>query len=267
MNRVVICKGRDIVKRTEKALSKLNPSLPAKNSKILIKPNLVEPYPKESGAVTRPEVVEGIIRYLDYIGKYKILVGEGSSYTERTRECFEKAGYFYLEDKYDVEVVPFDENDFVLIKLDGEKWKEIKISKIVKDSDYIISVPALKEHFYVVTLALKNMMGVIEPKGYYPNKSYMHSSFSRGTWSKRLSDLLTKVKPHLSVIDGTTGMFGSHLNGELKQMNITIAGEDPVATDSVAAKILGNDKVFYIDDAEKRGIGSKKAEVERISID
>ncbi len=171
-----------------------------------------------------------------------------------------------MENNYDVKIIPFDENEFVLVKLDGEKWKEIKISKIAKESDYIISAAILKEHAFKVTLALKNMMGILEPRGYYPNKDYMHRLFLRGGWSKRLCDLLTKFKPSLSVIDGTTGMYGSHLTGKLKIMNLTIVGEDSVAVDNVAANILGHEKVFYIEDAEKRGIGSKKAEIERISV-
>jgi len=267
MSKVVISKGKDIVKRTEKALEKLEPTLPPKNSKILIKPNLVEPLPKNSGAVTRPEIIEGIIKYLNSNGKFNIIIGEGCSYTGRTKECFEKAGY-YLENKYDVKIVPFDENEFVLVKLNGEKWKEIKISKITKESDYIISAAVLKEHGYKVTLALKNMMGILEPRGYYPNKDYMHrvGFVFKGNWSKKLCDLLTKFKPDLSLIDGTTAMYGSHLYGELKRMDLTIVGEDPVAVDSVASNILGHEKVFYIEDAEKRGIGSKKAEIVKVTI-
>ena len=61
--RVAIGKGKDIVKRTYLTLKRLSPNLPEKGSKILIKPNLVEPMPKSSGAVTRPEVIEGIIRF------------------------------------------------------------------------------------------------------------------------------------------------------------------------------------------------------------
>jgi len=266
MSKVIISKGKDIVKRTEKALEKLKPNLPSKNSKILIKPNLVELFPKDSGAVTRPEMIEGIIKYLNSTGKFNIIIGEGCATTGKTRECFEKADYYYLENKYDVKIIPFDENKFVLVKLNGEKWKEIKISKIAKESNYIISAPLLKEHLFKVTLALKNMMGILEPRGHYENKSYMHRLFFRGGWSKKLCDLLTEFKPNLSVIDGTTAMFGSHLTGKLKNMDLTIAGEDPVAVDSVAANILGHEKVFYIEDAEKRGIGSKKADIEKIII-
>jgi uncharacterized protein (DUF362 family) len=38
----------------------------------------------------------------------------------------------------------------------------------MKKVDYIISVAVLKEHAFQVTLCLKNMMGIIMPKGDYP---------------------------------------------------------------------------------------------------
>ncbi len=264
MNKIVVVKGKDIVKRTEKALKKLK-ELP-KGPKILIKPNLVEPMPKNSGAITRPEVVEGIIKYLKRIGKFEIIIGECCAYTGRTRECFEKAGYFYLEKKYKVKIVCFDENDFISVKLNGEKWKEIKVSKFALEADYIISAAVLKEHEFKVTLSLKNMMGILEPKGYYPNKSFMHKFYETNkTWAKRLCDLLKKFKPDLAVIDGTTAMYGSHLYGKLKRMDLTIVGNDALATDIFASKLLGHEKVFYLEEALKRGIGEKPEEIEELS--
>lgn len=62
MSKVIIAKGEDVAKRTLAALKALAPKLPARRSRILIKPNLVEPMPRDSGAITRPEVREGIIQ-------------------------------------------------------------------------------------------------------------------------------------------------------------------------------------------------------------
>ncbi|MEM5847346.1 MAG: iron-sulfur cluster-binding protein, partial [Candidatus Aenigmatarchaeota archaeon] len=61
MSKVVIAEGKDIVKRTYLALKELKPKMPKKGERILIKPNLVEPMPNYSGAITRKEVIEGII--------------------------------------------------------------------------------------------------------------------------------------------------------------------------------------------------------------
>jgi uncharacterized protein (DUF362 family) len=62
-------------------------------------------------------------------------------------------------------------------------------------------------------------------------------------------------------------MFGSHLFGKLKRLDLTIVSEDAVAADVVASRLLGHRRVFYIELAIKRGLGSPPREVKEISID
>jgi uncharacterized protein (DUF362 family) len=76
-SRVIIVEGEDIINRTVNILKHLKPEIPKSGGRILIKPNLVEPMGKDSGAVTRPETVEGVIRFLMEIGDYEIIVGGG----------------------------------------------------------------------------------------------------------------------------------------------------------------------------------------------
>ncbi len=263
MSKVVLAKGNDIVKRTFLALKELSPSLPEKGSKILIKPNLVEAMEKESGAITRPEVVEGIIKYLGD-KNFEILVGEGAAIFE-TEKCFEKAGYYEVLSKYDVEIVNLNKDKFIKVKLNGKFWKKAEVSKLALES-YLISVPVLKEHAFEVTLSLKNIMGILKPGKGYPLKSYMHKEEDYKIWSERLCDLVLKVKPKLAVIDATTGMFGSHLFGNLKRFDLTIASEDALACDIVGAKILGKEKVYYLELALKRGIGKSPNKIKEIEV-
>jgi uncharacterized protein (DUF362 family) len=260
--KVIICEGKNPVTRTRKALEALAPRLPSKDSRILIKPNLVEPMAPESGAVTRPEIVGGIIQFLDD-KKYEIIIGESSAID--TTRALELGGYFKLAQKYNVQVVNFDDHKFVKVKLDGEDWKEAEVTSFAIDVDYLISVAVLKEHAYVVTLCMKNMMGILAPYG-IPSKRYMHKEENPKLWAIRLCDLLTRFKPDLSIVDGTTAMYGSHLYGKLSRLNLTICGKDVVAVDEICAKLLGHDRVFYIEMAKKRGIGKSAKIVERTSI-
>lgn len=259
MSKVVIAKGRDIVERTKTGLRALSPRLPEKGSKILIKPNLVEPFPKDSGAITRPEIIEGIIQFLR--NDFEIIVGEGASITE-TEKCFEKAGYYDVLSKYNVEIVNLNKGPFTVVKLNGNVWKEIEIAEVAKES-YIISVPVLKEHAFKVTLGIKNMMGILKPRGGYPNKSCVHTQFG-----EKICDLVSGVKPSLTVIDATTGMFGSHLYGKLKRFDMTIVSEDILAADIIGAKILGHDykEIPYLDLALKRKVGFLPKEVREINF-
>ncbi len=264
MSVVLVAKGKDITERTLMALRKLSPRLPTKGSKILIKPNLVEPRPRDSGAITRPEVIEAVIQLLGD-RNYQIYVGEGAAIFNTSR-CFEKANYLYLKAKYNVKLVDLNQGEFVKVKINGNYWKEFEIAKIVKEADYLISVAVLKHHPFQVTLTLKNMMGVLRPGAQYPVKSYIHREGSQEIWADRLVDLVFKVRPDLAVIDATTGMFGSHLSGKLKKFDLTLVSEDALACDILGSRLLQYKKVLHLDFALERRLGTEPRQVESIII-
>ena len=118
MARVVIVEGGGVKERTIRALSILSPRLPPTGSRILIKPNLVLPSPNDSGAVTRREVVEGIIEFLGD-DRYEIFVGEGAAIHDTWR-CFREAGYNELERRYRVKLIDLNKDEFKEIR--GRYW-------------------------------------------------------------------------------------------------------------------------------------------------
>lgn len=253
--KVVVCKGGNIAERTRKALEVLSPTITHRD--VLIKPNLVEPMQSSTGAVTRPEVVKGIIEYLGE--DYNISIGESSAGYD-TGRAFNRAGYGALE-REKVKLIDFDDRGYIRLDLDGRSWKQVEVTEIVRNK-YLISAAVLKEHMFGVTLTLKNMMGILKPKGAYPNKSYIHRGVSEEIWAERLCDLLGKIKPDLAVIDGTTGMYGSHIHGTLKQHDLTIVSEDPVAADIAGSQILGQGNVLHLLKALARNIGEKPEVIE-----
>lgn len=264
MSRVIVAKGKDIAARTLKGLVKLSPRLPAKGSKILIKPNLVEPRPEGSGVVTRPGVIEAIIQFLGD-RNYEIFVGEGAA-TLHTSRCFEKANYLYLEQQYRIKLLDLNQGPFTEVRINGRYWKTFSVAKIARDAAYVISAPVLKQHPFQVTLSLKNMMGVLKPGVSYPYKAYIHREDDEEIWADRLIDLVSAVKPNLAVIDATTGMFGSHLSGRLKEFDLTLISEDAVACDMVGAGLLKYDRVSHLDLALKRGLGTKPTQIEYVLV-
>ncbi len=260
MSKIVIAEGEDIVKRTYLALKELKPKMPEEGEKILIKPNLVEPMSNDSGAITRKEVIEGIIQFFDD-KKYEILIGEGAAIFN-TEDCFEKATYYELEEKYNVKLVNLNKDEFVRIK--GKYWN-FEISKLAKEC-YLISAAVLKEHIFKVTLSLKNLMGILKPRGGYPVKSYIHEENDEKVWAERLCDLVKAAKPKLALIDATTAMFGSHLYGSLKRLNLTLASEDALACDLVGASLLGHKEVFYLNLALEEKVGNKPTEIKKVRL-
>jgi|GEM_PF-1079460 len=267
MARVVIVEGGGVKERTIRALSLLSPRLPPTGSRILIKPNLVLPSPNDSGAVTRREVVEGIIEFLGD-DRYEIFVGEGAAIHDTWR-CFREAGYDELERRYRVKLIDLNKDGFEEVR--GRYWR-FKVSRSFLESDYVISAAVLKEHAFEVTLSLKNMMGVLKPGRLTPTKSYMHREYDFGLpfgkvkWARRLCDLIMAKRPNLALIDATTAMFGSHIDGRSKRLNMVIVSEDPVACDIVGARLLGHEDVFYLKMMLDERVGELPSKVNRIKI-
>ena len=267
MARVVIVEGGGVKERIIRALSILSPRLPPPGSSILIKPNLVLPSSNDSGAVTRREVVEGIIEFLGD-DRYEIFVGEGAAIHD-TWKCFKEAGYEELERRYRVKLIDLNRDEFG--EVCGKYWK-FKVSRSFLEADYIVSAAVLKEHAFEVTLTLKNMMGVLKPGRLTPTKSYMHREYDFGLpfgkvkWARRLCDLIMAKRPNLALIDATTAMFGSHIGGRLRRLDMVVVSEDPVACDIIGARLLGHEEVFYLKMMVDEGIGELPSRVERIKV-
>ncbi|KKL57917.1 hypothetical protein LCGC14_2230600, partial [marine sediment metagenome] len=94
-------------------------------------------------------------------------------------------------------------------------------------------------------------------------KSIMHSNLH-----KKIADLVTvlRSKMKFQIVDGIIGSNGSELGGKPIQMNLIIAGEDPVAVDRVGSKIMGFGlkKAKYLKFGEKKGLGT--ADLSQIDI-
>lgn len=263
MSKVVIAKGKDIAKRTYSALKEIDPKI---DKKVLIKPNLVEPMPNNSGAVTRKELLEGLIEFLEERG-CEIMIGEGSAVPD-TSKCFRRAGYYELAERYKIKLVDLNKGPFVSIK--GTYWS-YEVAKLAKER-CLVSAAVLKEHPFGVTLSLKNLMGCIRPTRSYPTKAYIHKEYDVGIeggkaiFTKRLVDLARAFKLRLALIDATTAMFGSHLFGKLKRLDLTITSEDALACDLVGARLLGHKKVPYLELALKERLGKSPTKIKKISI-
>ncbi|MFW9880995.1 MAG: DUF362 domain-containing protein, partial [Candidatus Thorarchaeota archaeon] len=154
--KVYVQKGSDEVKTTIEILRKAKPKI---KNKILIKPNLTMPFSPKTAICTSPQVVEGIIKYLQDLGIKDIVIGEGSGATEDMSEIFEIIGYNRLSKKYNIPLVNLNRDKPVRLKItNGRSLKYITVANSILDR-YIINVPKMKTHRLTeVTLAMKNMV-------------------------------------------------------------------------------------------------------------
>jgi uncharacterized protein (DUF362 family) len=256
MSKVAIVKGKYPVESTVRALelieSDVNRVLSVKKP-ILIKPNYINSKHPSTGITTDSRVIEGVVKFLKEHGIKDISIGEGSGFGD-TLEAFRVAGVDAVAERYDVRLIDLNKDDFVEVYPPNPlSLKKVRVAKTALEST-IVSVPKLKLHrIATVTLSLKNMMGALASKG------TMHAGLSL---NENIADLASVVKPSLSVVDGIIAGEGHETSGNPVEMNLVIAGTDPVAVDAVGAAVMGIEpvEVKHLVLAEKKGLGKCKLE-------
>ena len=227
-------------------------------SKVLIKVNFITTMTWDTGATTDPLVVEAIILRLKQL-PVEIYVVESDATITNADKAFEVTGMAEMCKQNGVKYLNLRyAEDKVKIKIpNGECLKDITVPRLVTESA-IISAAKMKTHISTkVTLGMKNMFGLL------PDKLKM-KYHAKGI-SKVIVDINTVLKPHLTVIDGFVAMEGKGpTDGTSIQMNLIIAGKDPVATDAIGARVMGIDphEISHIRTAHQKGIG----EIDNIEV-
>jgi len=248
MPRVAIVKGTNPQDMTVKALEMVNAGevLPKKKP-ILIKPNYINASHPSTGITTDSRIIEGVIKFLKQQNAEEIIIGEGSGFAD-TFEAFQVAGVDAVAKRWNVKLVDLNKDEFVEVRPQNPlALKKVKIAKTALEST-IISVPKLKPHRLAhVTLSLKNMMGAVTPKGSIHNPL-----------NEKIVDLASIIKPSVAVIDGIIAGEGHETSGNPAEMNLIIAGTDPVAVDAIGAAVMGipPESVKHLRLAEERGLGT-----------
>ena len=223
---------------------------------IGIKPNLVSPSEASWGATTHPEVVAGIIEYLQERGYHKIAMLEGSWVGDKTAEAYEVCGYRDLSEKYQVPFWDMQKEKGIARDCRGV---QLNICKRVTDVDFLINVPVLKGHCQTkITCALKNMKGLI------PNTEKRR--FHAMGLHKPIAHLNAGIHQDFIVVDNICGDLDFEDGGNPVVMNRVLVGMDPVLMDSYVCQVMHYDtkEVPYIGLAEALGVGSANLENARI---
>ncbi|MFX1344921.1 MAG: DUF362 domain-containing protein [Promethearchaeota archaeon] len=243
---------QNVVLRTLKLIP-LKDIINNSEKKILINPNWVTLDHFTKGNVTSTNTLEGILIYLiqeSKINPKKIIVADGGSFGT-SEEFFELNDIYRLKD-YGIKIMNLNDDEIINeIEIRNPlSLKSVSIAKTALDASCIISVPSLKTHnMAITTLSMKNMMGTIYPK------SVMHSNLH-----KKIADLVSVLRSRMKfqIIDGIIGSNGWELGGKPIQMDLIVAGEDPVAVDRVSSEIIGFglNKVRYLKFGMEKNLGT-----------
>lgn len=221
--------------------------IPDRSCRVGIKPNLVSPSVASEGATTHPEVVAGIIEYLQAYGVRQIVIMEGSWVGAKTSDAVRVCGYGDLCRYYQVE---FEDAQKSAWEKRDCKGMDLAICTCVDQVDLMINVPVLKGHCQTkITCALKNMKGLI------PNKEKRR--FHQMGLHRPIAHLAAGIRQDFIVVDHICGDLDFEDGGHPVVRDQIWTAADPVLVDAWVCHMMGyeKDQVPYIGMAEELGVG------------
>jgi uncharacterized protein (DUF362 family) len=217
---------------------------------ILIKTNACFYWDSSTGQTTDLRVISAVIDWLRerYGQDVTIRIGEADASAMRVRHVFEVLNYVELAKQKRSELVNLSEGEkFEKEVTVGKKKIVFPFSKMISNSNMLVNVPKMKSHpITAMTCCLKNVYGMI----YEPYKWQYHTYIDQAIVAANKI-----IRPDLNVVDGVVA------NGKRPvKLGLLLAGTDPVAVDSVSAKIMGYEpsEISHVVLAEKEGVGKSK---------
>lgn len=255
---VAITKAHSEGKSLEKALDLLHiDEIIKSGDKVIITPNWVKDKPAKDGVVVGPKTLQKLIQYVKTKEPSIIYIATGSGGAETT-DVMTKVGYDKVIEEEQVEFIDMNYGPFVELNLDHDIIKSTPLNKIVEEADVIISFTQLKYHEEAtVTASIKNIAMGYPPAsvhGFPKKNTGIHDDlhgFIR-SFAKKVPIDLAIISLDKAMI-GTGPVFGHAVNTP----GLIIASTDPVAADSIGARILGflPQAVAYIYGLYKDGVG------------
>jgi uncharacterized protein (DUF362 family) len=225
--------------------------LDVKGKRVLLKPNLVEFDPK--GVInTHPAVIEAAIDSFKTLVAREVVVAEGPGHRRDNEYLLTASGIHDVINEHRISYVDLNTDDVRITKLRSSftDLKQLYLPETLFNADLLVSMPKLKTHHWAgVTLSLKNMFGVVPGAVYGWPKNALH-------WAgihESILDINSSLPiPQFAIVDGIVGMEGNGpLQGQAKQSGMLILGDDLVAVDATAARLMNIEprKIRYLEKA------------------
>jgi uncharacterized protein (DUF362 family) len=230
--------------------------------KIFVKPNMSHPE-YIPGVVTCPELLSELVGLLRD-GVSEVIVGESNGFNYPCNSAFEKTGIRDAVVKAGGRVSNLSEDKVVKVNFseNNSPLKELFLPKTVLDADAVVDLPLMKTHeFTAYSGAIKNLFGCVPSN----RRIYLHPYLPQVFYQ-----LYTVFKPSLTIMDARIGIEGNGpTKGKPVKMNLMLVGNDALAIDITAAKIMElNWKHTYLGYiARKTGFDANAIDVNGLQID
>ncbi len=236
---------------------------------VVVRVNACWAVPPDTGIASDPRVVEALMRLIrDETNPREVVVADRSSIGADTAESFRVTGIGEAALRGGADrILPLEQDQRLPIQVPQPMvlFQPVFLSKTMLDADVLIYLAKMKTHKLThISLAMKMNQGSLE--------WYDALRHHRADMHQKMIDMLKVMRPHLSIVDALWPMQGQGPGSPfpedlIKDFNVILAGQDPVAVDTIGATIMGFDAkhdIPMLRGAEMAGLGV--ATVEQIDV-
>ena len=205
---------------------------------VVLKPNLVD-YLPGNAINTHPMLVLAAAEAFRHLGAKSVVVAEGPGHQRDTQLVLSQSGYEQSLRDEKIRFVDLNRDQLLRMPLRAgyTGMKELWLPQTVLRTDFLVSMPKIKTHHWSgVTLAMKNMFGIVPGARYGWPKNILH-------WKgiqESILDLCASVPVHFVIADGIMAMEGNGpLNGSPRPLGKIVLADDAVAADATCARLMG----------------------------
>ena len=206
----------------------------------MLKPNFVE-FDPHAAINTDPRLVAATVEALRSMGAAAVTVAEGPGHRRDTGYVVGASGLLDALHEVDAPFVDLNTARAAPVPLSSRytPFGELWLPDALTEADVVVSMPKMKTHHWAgVTLSLKNCFGCLPGRVYGWPKNALH-------WvgiDNAILDVAGAVRPSYAIVDGIVAMEGNGpIDGTPVAAGVLVFGDDPVATDTVTATMMGFD--------------------------
>jgi uncharacterized protein (DUF362 family) len=276
MSKVAIVQEHKIEEAIAKAMAYFDFESRVYNKIVAVKPNETWASKDDLTAVTQPDSLRAVLRFLKQFQPKDLIVTGGSGAGE-TDEIFRIAGLMQVVEEEQATFFDHNRPPFQEVKLEYAPGKDVAgpqqfvmVNPRVLTYETLVTLNQLKVHeTATVTLSLKNIAMSYPAADYYghPRGSYKRKHEFFSDMHSFIAAMAKRFPAQFAVTVGHPAMIGlGPIGGYTFETGIAIASDDPVAADVVGAQLLGftADGVHHIWEAGKLGLG--ETDVEKITF-
>ncbi len=272
MASVVITRDDDIGGAIRQALGHIPLERLVRGKRVAVKPNETYATADDTTGVTQPDTLRAVLQAVQRFGPRELVVTGGSGAGE-TDEVFRVAGLMEVVESEGATFFDHNRPPFVEVPLEYAPdrdvqgpQKSVMVNPRVREYETLIALNQLKLHeTATVTLALKNIAMSFPAADYYghPRHSQKHANHFFDDMHSFIAAMGKRFPIHLAITVGHPAMIATGpLGGHAVETGLVIASTDPLAADTVGARLLGFrvQAVRHLWEASRLGLGETDSE-------